>query len=73
MSETEPKMRKCRACGKDVEVGKDCKECGWDEDKEVNLAKRRRLEYDIDNELEEAEKKKKGPEKKRSLLPFARD
>ena len=62
----EVKMRKCRACGKDTEVGKPCSndECGWDEDAEVAEVKRARMHKQIEQELETAEKKKTTPKRK---------
>jgi uncharacterized membrane protein YvbJ len=70
---TENKMKPCRACGKDTEVGKACDTCGWDEEKEQVHAKRRRLEKEVDEEISKEEEKKKAPGKRRLSLPFSRD
>ena len=70
------KMKPCRACGKDVEVGKECAACGWDEEAEKTAAKRRQLERDVEKELEAereaANGKKKTEDKKAGFLPFSR-
>lgn len=73
MPESEIKMRKCRACGKDVEIGKECGACGWDEDEEVSEVKRRRLQTQIEKELEAEDLKSKKKEKTGGIrLPFSR-
>lgn len=72
--EDEIKMRKCRACGKDTEVGKPCsnEECGWDEEAEQAEVKRNRMHKQIEQELDAADKKKKDPKGERRKGLFGR-
>lgn len=68
----EIKMRKCRACGKDTDVGKPCSNdaCGWDEEAEQAEVRRKRMHDQIAAELDEADKKKTKKEqpKRRGLF-----
>ncbi len=61
----DPKMKKCRNCGKDVKVedeenGEFVHECGWSEAKARAEARKRRLLADIEKEEDAADKKNKG-------------
>lgn len=56
------KHKNCRNCGKACEVDAGgmyvCEECGWDEGAHVRQVRSRRLEKQIEQELDEEDKKK---------------
>jgi len=61
----EKKMKKCRNCGKEVEVDQEqntefIHDCGWSESKARAEVRRRQLMSEVEKELSEPEKKDKG-------------
>jgi hypothetical protein len=61
----EPKMKKCRNCGKEVEVDKEgdiefVHDCGWSEAKARAQVRKQQLLKEVEEDEEKARKKAKG-------------
>jgi len=62
MPEPSKKFKKCRNCGKDIEVDPDtghyvCEDCGWDESKARQRVRQRMLEHEVEEDLKREAKK----------------